>query len=140
MYGLRARSAEFYGRFKERRITMTKTQLKKSTVADILQTKEYADNLQKLLELLWNSREQARQKATLRNQILKAHEIDRLHEKGYWQPLTFIEEYKSVINKTSRLSASEREYIREVGTSAYVTTIKNFQNESKGKKRVRKDK
>lgn len=124
----------------EKNRIMTKTQLKKSTVADILQTPEYADNLQKLLELLWNSREQARQKATLRNQILKAHEIDRLHEKGYWQPLTFIEEYKSVINKTSRLSASEREYIREVGTSAYVTTIKNFQNESKGKKRVRKDK
>lgn len=119
---------------------MTKTQLKKSTVADILQTAEYGDNLQKLLDLLWNSRQQARQKATLRNQILKAHEIDRLHEKGYWQPLTFIEEYKSVINKTSRLAASEREYIREVGTSAYVTTIKNFQNESKGKKRVRKDK
>lgn len=119
---------------------MTKTQLKKSTVADILQTPEYGDNLQKLLDLLWNSRQQARQKAALNNRILKAHEIDRLHEKGYWQASTFIEEYKSVINKTSRLSASEREYIREVGTSAYVTTIKNFQNESKGKKRVRKDK
>ena len=110
---------------------MTKTQLKKSTVADILQTPEYGDNLQKLLDLLWNSRQQAREKATSRNQQLKAHEIDRLHEKGYWQASTFIEEYKSVINKTSRLSASEREYIREVGTSAYVTTIKQIQNASK---------
>ena len=110
---------------------MTKTQLKKSTVADILQTPEYADNLQKLLDLLWNSRQQAREKATLNNRILKAHEIDRLHEKGYWQASTFIEEYKSVINKTSRLSASEREYIREVGTSAYVTTIKQIQNAPK---------
>lgn len=119
---------------------MTKTQLKKMTVADILQTPEYSDNLQKLLDLLWKSRKEAHQKATLNNRILKAHEIDRLHEKGYWQASTFIEEYKSVINKTSRLSASEREYIREVGTSAYVTTIKNFQNENKGKKRVRKDK
>lgn len=119
---------------------MTKTQLKKMTVADILQTPEYADNLQKLLDLLWNSRQQAREKAALNNRILKAHEIDRLHEKGYWQAKTFIEEYKSVINKTSRLAASEREYIREVGTSAYVTTIKNFQNEKKGNNRHRNNK
>lgn len=110
---------------------MTKTQLKKSTVADILQTPEYSDNLQKLLDLLWDSRQQARQKATLNNRILKAHEIDRLHEKGFWQAKTFIEEYKSVINKTSRLAAIEREYIREVGTSAYVTTIKQIQNAPK---------
>lgn len=110
---------------------MTKTQLKKSTVADILQTKEYGDNLQKLLDLLWDSRKQARQKAAMNSQILRAHVIDRLHEKGYWQASTFIEEYKSVINKTSRLAASERDYVREVGTSAYVTTIKQIQNAPK---------
>lgn len=114
--------------------------LKKAKVADILQTTEYSGNLQKILELLWTSREQARQKAALRKHILKAHVIDRLHKKGYWQTSTFIEEYKSVIDKTSRLSACEREYIYGVGTSAYINTIKNFLNESKKKKRVRKDK
>lgn len=118
---------------------MTKTQLKKSTVADILQTPEYGDNLQKLLDLLWGSRQQARQKAQMRNQQLKAHEIDRLHAKGYWQTTVFIEEYKAVINKTSRLSASEREYVQEVGTSAYVTTIKNFQKPKPGKKKSKNE-
>lgn len=110
---------------------MTKTKLKNMTVGDVLKTPEYLDNLTRLLDLLWESRQQARQKAVLNYRILKAHEIDRLHEKGYWQASIFIEEYKSVINKTSRLSASEREYIREVGTSAYVTTIKQIQNAPK---------
>lgn len=110
---------------------MTKTELKKMTVADVLKTPEYESQLQKLMDVIWQSREQARKKAILRNQILKAHPIDGLHEAGIWQPLTFIGEYKSVINKTSRLSASEREYIREVGTSAYVTTIKQIQNAPK---------
>lgn len=119
---------------------MTKTQLKTATVADILQTPEYRDNVQKLLDLLWESRQKARFKARMHNQELKAHPIDKLRENGILKDAAvFIAEYAAVINKTSKWSASARDYIREVGTSAYITTIKNFQNESKGKKRVRKD-
>jgi hypothetical protein len=119
---------------------MTKTELKKMTVADVLKTPEYVANLEKLLNLLWESRQKARFKAHSNNQELKAHPIDNLHEAGIWQPQEFIFEYMAVIDKESQFSSAARAYIREVGTSAYVTTIKNFQNENKGKKRVRKDK
>lgn len=119
---------------------MTKTQLKKATVADILQTPEYSDNLQKLLDLLWESRAKARQKAHMNNQGLKAHVIDTLHDDGVWYAKEFIYEYMSVIDKESQRSSAARAYIREVGTSAYITTLNQLQNENKGKKRVRKDK
>ena len=107
---------------------MTKAELKKATVGDVLQTPEYAENLKKLLELLWNSREEARQKAILQGRILKAHPIDLIHHCGTWETEAFLAEYKAVIDKKSEYSSAAREYIREVGTSAYITTIKQFQN------------
>lgn len=119
---------------------MTKTELKKMTVADVLKTPEYVANLEKLLNLLWESRQKARFKAHSNNQELKAHPIDKLHDSGYWQTEQFIVEYSNVIDKKSRLSSAQREYIREVGTSAYYNTINPILNETKGKKRVRKDK
>ena len=109
------------------------------TVAEVLKAKEYIDNLQKLLDLLWESRQKARLKAHTRNQELKKHAIDDLHAMGYWATEQFVAEYCSVIDKQSRLSAVQRDYIREVGTSAYVTTLKQYQNETKGTKRVRKN-
>lgn len=119
---------------------MTKTELKKMTVADVLKTPEYVANLEKLLNLLWESRQKARFKAHLNNQELKAHPIDKLHDSGYWQTEQFIVEYSNVIDKKSRLSSAQREYIREVGTSAYYNTINPILNETKGNKRVRKNK
>lgn len=119
---------------------MTKTELKKMTVSDVLKTPEYVANLEKLLNLLWESRQKARFKAHSNNQELKAHPIDNLHDCGYWQTEQFIAEYINVIDKKSRLSSAQRAYIREVGTSAYYNTINPILNENKGKKRVRKDK
>lgn len=119
---------------------MTKSELKKMTVADVLKTPEYTDNLQKLLDLLWESRQKARFKAHAHNQELKTHPIDRLHEDGIWNVKEFIYEYMAVIDKESQYSAAARDYIREVGTSAYINTLKQFQNETKANKRVRKDK
>lgn len=119
---------------------MTKTELKKMTVADVLKTPEYESQLQRLMDVIWESREQAREKAILRNQILKAHPIDGLHEVGIWQPVEMIAEYMAVIDKKSKLPEAAREYIREVGTSAYINTLKQFQNETKGNKRIRKNK
>ena len=118
---------------------MTKTELKKATVGDVLQTPEYIDNLKKLMDLLWNSREQARQKAILQGRILKAHPIDLIHDKGDWTPEALLGEYAAVIDKRSDYSAAAREYIREVGTSAYITTVKQIQDAKKRNKRVRKD-
>ncbi len=119
---------------------MTKTELKKMTVADVLKTPEYVANLEKLLNLLWESRQKARFKAHAHNQALKAHPIDMLHEEGIWQPQEFIFEYMAVIDKESQFSSAARAYIREVGTSAYVNTLNQFQNEAKGNKRIRKNK
>ena len=119
---------------------MTKTELKKMTVADVLKTSEYVANLEKLLNLLWESRQKARFKAHAHNQALKTHPIDMLHEEGIWQPQEFIIEYMAVIDKESQFSSAARAYIREVGTSAYINTLNQFQNETKTNKRVRKNK
>lgn len=119
---------------------MTKTELKKMTVADVLKTPEFKTNLEKLLNLLWESRETARNKAILRNNRLKAHPIDKIHADGIWETEKFAEEFVKVIDKTSKYSAMARDYIREVGTSAYITTIKKAQDEKPKNKRVRKNK
>lgn len=118
---------------------ITKTKLKNMTVGDVLATPEYLDNLTRLLDLIWKSRETARQKAILRNQRLIAHPIDRIHAAGHWQPQEFIKEYIAVIDKTSKYTAMARDYIREVGTTAYINTIKKV-NEKKGNNRHRNNK
>ena len=109
------------------------------TVGDVISTPEFKTNLEKLLNLLWESRETARNKAILRNNRLKAHPIDKIHADGIWETEKFAEEFVKVIDKTSKYTAMARDYIREVGTTAYINTIKKV-NEKKGNNRHRNNK
>lgn len=57
-------------------------EVKEMTIADVLKTPLFFENVKRQLTSLWNDREKARKDATRNNTRLRAHVIDRMHNTG----------------------------------------------------------
>ena len=94
------------------------------TISDVLKTNEFYDNLRLIIADLKHIREKQKINAKA---PLKRHPIDRLLERGVFEPgemtLLFA---KAMDKKLQGYSSSERTFILQVGIEALMATIKQF--------------
>lgn len=99
--------------------------LKDAKIADILATEEFYKNIKNVIK---NERI-AREKA---NNILLRHVMDRLEEKGVFEPEQMTQLYAEVMDrKLQGYSSEERRYIRQVGGAAFNLTMEKLLDEEK---------
>lgn len=101
-------------------------EVKEMTIADVLKTPEFYNNLKVVISDLENIRRNAGISA---NAPLKRHPIDRLQEKGVFEPGQMTVLYASAMDKKLQgYSSSERTFILKVGGEAFNKTIKHLLN------------
>lgn len=99
------------------------------SIADVLKTPEFYNNLKVVISDLENIRRNARISA---NAPLKRHPIDRLQEKGVFEPGQMTVLYASAMDKKLYgYSSSERTFILKVGGEAFNKTMKQFVDQEK---------
>ena len=104
-------------------------EVKEMTIPDVLKTPEFYNNLKVVIHDLENIRRNARISA---NAPLKRHPIDRLQEKGVFEPGQMTVLYASAMDKKLQgYSSSERKFILEVGGEAFNITMKQFLEQEK---------
>lgn len=113
-------------------------EVKEMTISNVLKTPEFYNNLKVVISDLENIRRNARISA---NAPLKRHPIDRLQEKGVFEPGQMTVLYASAMDKKLYgYSSSERTFILKVGGEAFNKTMKhllNKKNENKETKIVK---
>lgn len=101
-------------------------EVKEMTIADVLKTPEFYNNLKVVISDLENTRRHAGISA---NAPLKRHPIDRLQEKGVFEPGQMTVLYASAMDKKLQgYSSSERKFILKVGGEAFNKTMKHLLN------------
>lgn len=101
-------------------------EVKEMTISDVLKTPEFYNNLKVVISDLENIRRNARISA---NAPLKRHPIDRLQEKGVFEPGQMTVLYASAMDKKLYgYSSSERTFILKVGGEAFNKTMKHLLN------------
>ena len=101
-------------------------EVKEMTISDVLKTPEFYNNLKVVISDLENIRRNARISA---NAPLKLHPIDRLQEKGVFEPGQMTVLYASAMDKKLYgYSSSERTFILKVGGEAFNKTMKHLLN------------
>lgn len=101
-------------------------ELKCMTISDVLKTPEFYNNLKVVISELGNIRRNAGISA---NAPLKRHPIDRLQEKGVFEPGQMTVLYASAMDKKLQgYSSSERTFILKVGGEAFNKTMKHLLN------------
>lgn len=109
-------------------------EVKEMTIADVLKTPLFFENVKRQLTSLWNDREKARKDATRNNTRLRAHVIDRMHNTWQWEPGNFVILFAKVLDKVAtRYSSSERAFIRAVGMTAFNITMQKLINDEKAR-------
>ena len=104
-------------------------EVKEMTIADVLKTPAFYNNLKMVISDLKNIRRNAGISA---NAPLKRHPIDRLLEKGVFEPGQMTVLYASAMDKKLQgHSSSERKFILEVGGEAFNITMKQFLEQEK---------
>lgn len=104
-------------------------EVKEMTISDVLKTPEFYNNLKVVISDLENIRRNARISA---NAPLKRHPIDRLQEKGVFEPGQMTVLYASAMDKKLQgYSSSERKFILEVGGEAFNITMKQLVDQEK---------
>jgi len=104
-------------------------EVKEMTIADVLKTPAFYNNLKVVISDLENIWRNARISA---NAPLKRHPIDRLLEKGVFEPGQMTVLYASAMDKKLQgYSSSERKFILEVGGEAFNITMKQFVDQEK---------
>lgn len=105
-------------------------ELKDMTISDVLKTPEFYNNLKVVISDLGNIRRNAVISA---NAPLKRHPIDRLQEKGVFEPGQMTVLYASAMDKKLQgYSSSERTFILNVGGEAFNKAMKILlENEKK---------
>lgn len=104
-------------------------EVKEMTISDVLKTPEFYNNLKVVISDLENIRRNARISA---NAPLKRHPIDRLQEKGVFEPGQMTVLLASAMDKKLQgYSSSERKFILEVGGEAFNITMKQFLEQEK---------
>lgn len=101
-------------------------EVKEMTIADVLKTPAFYNNLKVVISDLENIRRNAGISA---NAPLKRHPIDRLQEKGVFEPGQMTVLYASAMDKKLQgYSSSERTFILKVGGEAFNKTMKHLLN------------
>lgn len=101
-------------------------EVKEMTISDVLKTPEFYNNLKVVISDLENIRRNAGISA---NAPLKRHPIDRLQEKGFFEPGQMTVLYASAMDKKLQgYSSSERTFILKVGGEAFNKTMKHLLN------------
>lgn len=105
-------------------------ELKDMTISDVLKTPEFYNNLKVVISDLGKIRRNAEISA---NAPLKRHPIDRLQEKGVFEPGQMTVLYASAMDKKLQgYSSSERTFILNVGGEAFNKAMKILlENEKK---------
>lgn len=102
-------------------------EVKDMTISDVLKTPEFYNNLKVVISNLENTRRNAEISA---NAPLKRHPIDRLQERGVFEPGQMTVLYASAMDKKLQgYSSSERKFILEVGGEAFNITMKQLVNQ-----------
>lgn len=104
-------------------------EVKEMTISDVLKTPEFYNNLKVVISDLENTRRKAGISA---NAPLKRHPIDRLQERGVFEPGQMTVLYANAIDKKLQgYSSSERKFILEVGGEAFNITMKQLVDQEK---------
>lgn len=104
-------------------------EVKEMTISDVLKTPEFYNNLKVVISDLENIRRNAGISA---NAPLKRHPIDRLQEKGVFEPGQMTVLYANAMDKKLQgYSSSERKFILEVVGEAFNITMKQFLEQEK---------
>lgn len=112
-------------------------EVKEMTNSDVLKTPEFYNNLKVVISDLENIRRNARISA---NAPLKRHPIDRLQEKGVFEPGQVTVLYASAMDKKLQgYSSSERKFILEVGGEAFNITMKQLVDQEKKDNEEKRD-
>lgn len=112
-------------------------EVKEMTIAGVLKTPAFYNNLKVVISDLENIRRNAR---ISENAPLKRHPIDRLQGKGVFEPGQMTVLYASAMDKKLQgCSSSERTFILEVGGEAFNITMKQFlEQEKKDNENIKK--
>lgn len=112
-------------------------EVKEMTISDVLKTPEFYNNLKVVISDLENIRRNAGISA---NEPLKRHPIDRLQERGVFEPGQMTVLYANAIDKKLQgYSSSERKFILEVGGEAFNITMKQFVEQEKKDNEEKRD-
>ena len=112
-------------------------EVKEMTISDVLKTPEFYNNLKVVISDLENIRRNAGISA---NEPLKRHPMDRLQERGVFEPGQMTVLYANAMDKKLQgYSSSERKFILEVGGEAFNITIKQFVEQEKKDNEEKRD-
>lgn len=104
-------------------------EIKKMTIADVLKTPAFYNNLKVVISDLENTRRKA---GMIADAPLKRHPIDRLQERGVFEPGQMAVLYATAMdNKLQGYSSSERNFILQVGNEAFNKTMKQLVEKEK---------
>lgn len=107
------------------------------TIADVLKTPAFYNNLKVVISDLENTRRKAEMMA---DAPLKRHPIDRLQGKGVFEPGQMTVLYVSAMDKKLQgYSSSERTFILNVGGEAFNKTMKQFVDQEKKDNEEKRD-
>lgn len=104
-------------------------ELKDMTISDVLKTPEFYNNLKVVISDLENTHRKA---GIMADAPLKRHPIDRLQERGVFEPGQMTVLYANAMDKKLQgYSSSERTFILKVGGEAFNKTMKQFVDREK---------
>lgn len=104
-------------------------EVKEMTIADVLKTPAFYNNLKVVISDLENTRRKA---GMMADAPLKRHPIDRLQERGVFEPGQMTVLYANAMDKKLQgYSSSERKFILEVGGEAFNITMKQLVEQEK---------
>lgn len=108
-------------------------EIKKMTISDVIKTHEFYHKMNVVITDLINVR---------RNAIapLKRHPIDRLQERGVFEPGQMTVLYANAMDKKLQgYSSSERNFILQVGNEAFNKTMKQLVDKEKKDNEKKRD-
>lgn len=104
-------------------------EVKEMTIADVLKTPAFYNNLKVVISDLENTRRKA---GMMADAPLKRHPIDRLQERGVFEPGQMTVLHANAMDKKLQgYSSSERKFILEVGGEAFNITMKQLVDQEK---------
>ena len=104
-------------------------EVKEMPIADMLKTPAFYNNLKVVISDLENTRRKA---GMMADAPLKRHPIDRLQERGVFEPEQMTVLYANAMDKKLQgYSSSERTFILKVGGEVFNKTLKQFVDREK---------
>lgn len=102
--------------------------LKEMTVADVVDSQEFLDEMTKQVSRETETLKEWQRKAVAQRKRLQRSPIDSLMEREVFTGWKMVTLYRGVLNKALiGFSAAERKYITDVGTVVYAKVIRDIQ-------------